>query len=100
MTADDTVTAKPVMWRDGYERVYWQPATSASEALWDQRLWPLWIEWERRWTTTPRARARPVLYRSRTRAERVSRRHVRRICRDTLSRVEIADDQGSGGGQK
>jgi hypothetical protein len=70
----DTVTAKPVPWRDGHGRVYWQPATSAGDALWDQ------------------PGARPVLYRSRTRAERVSRRYVRRTRRDTLSRVERVDD--------
>lgn len=85
----DTVTAKPVPWRDGWGRVYWQPATASGAALW----WvPLWTEWVREWELDRPASARPVCYRSRRRAERVARRHIRRVRRGTLSRLEKVDD--------
>lgn len=83
----DTVAAKPVPWRDGRGRVYWQPATTSGTALW----WaPFWHEWERVWKADRPTSAHPVRYRSRRRAERVARRHIRRVQRGALSRLDIA----------
>ena len=96
MTADDTVTATPVAWRDGYGRTYWQPATSDGRELWEWSAYgdDMWGPGrERGWLDSPpNVRGWASLYRSRKRAERVTRRYLDRTLRDTLSRVERVDD--------